>query len=84
MIMPGNSRQVVIDAMEGLTVAPNIVASKVVNDLSDAGFRVVEHQELDGIIRGLLEVVAHYDNHRLDEMNPAVIKAKALLEILAA
>lgn len=84
MIMPGNSREVVVKALEGLSLAPHTLASKVINDLEDAGFRVVEHQELDGIIRGLLEVVAHYDNHRLDEMNPAVIKAKALLEILAA
>ncbi|WKT94516.1 hypothetical protein QYR01_24255 [Brucella anthropi] len=43
MIMPGNSREVVVKALEGLSPAPHTLASKVINDLEDAGYRVVEY-----------------------------------------
>lgn len=78
MIMPGNSREVVVKALEGLSPAPHTLASKVINDLDDAGFRVVEHQELSGIIRDLLDMV-----DASNTMHPSVIRAKALIEILA-
>lgn len=78
MIMPGNSREVVVKALEGLSSAPNILASKIINDLGDAGFRVVELDELTGIIRDLLDMVDANAS-----MHPSVIRAKALIEILA-
>jgi len=78
MIMPGNSREVVVKALEGLSSAPNILASKVINDLDDAGFRVVQYEELLGIVRDLLDMV---DANAC--MHPSVIRAKALIEILA-
>lgn len=83
MILPSNSRQTIVSALEGLSSAPQTLASKVVNDLSDAGFRIVDHQEIDEIIRELLRLIETHDKHRQDDMNDAVIKAKALLEILA-
>lgn len=55
----------------------------MVNDLSDAGFRIIDLQELDGIIRELLRLIELHDKFRQDDMNEAVIKATALLEILA-
>lgn len=79
MIMPGNSREVVVKALEGLSSAPNILASKVINDLDDAGFRVVELDELTGIIRDLLDMT-----NGNGSMHPSVIRAKALIEILSA
>lgn len=79
MIMPGNSREVVVKALEGLSSAPNILASKVINDLDDAGFRVVERDELTGIIRDLLDMA-----EGTGSMHPSVIRAKALIEILDA
>ena len=79
MIMPGNSREVVVKALEGLSSAPNILASKVINDLDDAGFRVVERDELTGIIRDLLDMAEGNGT-----MHPSVIRAKALIEILDA
>lgn len=77
MIMPGNSREVVVKALEGLSLAPHTLASKVINDLEDAGFRVIEYQELSGIIRDLLDMVEAGSS-----MHPSVIRAKALIEIL--
>ncbi|RRY09904.1 hypothetical protein EGJ58_10545 [Brucella anthropi] len=62
--------------------APHIAASKVVNDLDDAGYRIVEHHEIDGIIRRLIELVEEDDKLILGGTHPAVIKAKAILEIL--
>lgn len=79
MIMPGNSRDVVVKALEGLSPAPHTLASKVINDLEDAGFRIVEYQELSGIIRDLLDMAEGNAS-----MHPSVIRAKALIEILAA
>ncbi|KAB2752335.1 MULTISPECIES: hypothetical protein [Brucella] len=78
MIMPGNSREVVVKALEGLTSAPHTLASKVINDLDDAGFRVVQYEELFGIVRDLLDMVDANAS-----MHPSVIRAKALIEILA-
>ena len=83
MIMPGNSREVVVKALEGLSSAPHTLASKVINDLDDAGFRVVEYVELSEIIRDLVGLIEAHDKFHLDDMAPAVIKAKALIEILA-
>ncbi|KAF1008726.1 MAG: hypothetical protein E5299_01930 [Burkholderia gladioli] len=79
MIMPGNSREVVVKALEGLSLAPHTLASKIINDLEDAGFRVVEYQELSGIIRDLLDMA-----EGTGSMHPSVIRAKALIEILGA
>lgn len=82
MILPGNCHQTIVDALEGLTFAPQTLASTVVHNLSEAGFRIVDLQELDGIIRELLRLVEKHDKLRQDDMNEAAIKAKALLEIL--
>ncbi|WP_433762170.1 hypothetical protein [Brucella anthropi] len=82
--MPGNSREVVVKALEGLSSAPNILASKVINDLDDAGYRVVGYEELSEIIRDLVGLIEVGDKFHLDDMNPVVIRAKAPAEILAA
>ncbi|PJO47204.1 hypothetical protein [Brucella pituitosa] len=84
MVMPGNSREVIVKALEGLSLAPHTLASKVVNGLSDAGFRIVDHQELATIIRELLVVIETYDKLGQEDMNKAVIEAKALIGILAS
>lgn len=54
----------------------------MVNDLDDAGYRIVEHHEIDGIIRRLIELVEEDDKLIPGGTHPAVIKAKAILEIL--
>ncbi|GEM_PF-1613534 len=83
MFLPGNSRETIIDALEGLTDHPQIIASRVTNALSDAGFRVVHLDELSEILRGLLVAIEHHDRQGVDSMNPAVIKAQALLLMLS-
>ncbi|MRN79444.1 hypothetical protein [Brucella sp. 10RB9210] len=84
MILPHTARDVIRDALSGLAPDRAILATAlVVNALEDSGHRVVHYEELSGIIRGLLDVIKQHDTHGLDDLNPSVIKAKALLEILS-
>ncbi|NTF33893.1 hypothetical protein [Rhizobium skierniewicense] len=81
MILPGNSRTVIVDALSGLSEMPQIAASKVVNDLSDAGLNIVHYDETVAIIRGLLELIKNTDKDT--SRNLAVLHAKALCEPLS-
>ncbi|WPE19840.1 hypothetical protein [Shinella zoogloeoides] len=84
MILPGNARQVIIDALAGFSEAPNITASKVINDLEDAGFRVVDYRELTNIIEKLIAVIKALDPAGKAELTDGIVLAKALIEVMKA
>ncbi len=52
MILPGNSRQVIFDAIADYHIPPHVTASKIVNDLFSAGYGIVHREELIDIITG--------------------------------
>ncbi|MRN66417.1 hypothetical protein [Brucella sp. 10RB9213] len=81
--MPRGAREAVLKALSSVTESPNLYGAVVLNALDDSGHRVVNLEELSEILRELLQLVETHDKHRLDELNPAVVKARALLEILS-
>ena len=82
MILPANARQVIIDALGGFTEAPNITASKIIHDLEDAGFRVVDYGELTMVLEKLLSLITDLDRVGQTELSDGVVLAKALIEVL--
>lgn len=83
MILPGNSRQVIVDAINDSPVAPHATTSKIVNDLVDAGYGIVHRDELTQILTGLLSIIRVLDKDAEFLTDMDVAKAKALRELLA-
>lgn len=82
MIMPGNSRQIILDALQDFTETPHLAASKTINDLGDGGFRVVAYEELAGILQGMIDLVDSREPSRSMLTSGSYILAKAMLEVM--
>lgn len=76
MILPGNSRQVILDALADCQISPHAVTSKIVGDLCSAGYGIVHREELIDILTGLITIIKDYDEK--GEMLTDMLVAKAL------
>ncbi|WP_320203027.1 hypothetical protein [Agrobacterium rosae] len=83
MILPGNSRQVIVDAINDSPIAPHATTSKIVNDLADAGYGIVHRDELTKMLTGLLSIINVLDRDAEFLTDMDVAKAAALREMLA-
>ncbi|MGV1870869.1 hypothetical protein [Agrobacterium rosae] len=83
MILPGNSRQVIVDAINDSPIAPHATTSKIVSDLTEAGYGIVHRDEMIDILNGLLRIIKRFDKKGDTLTDMDVAKAKALCDLLA-
>ncbi|MCM2432120.1 hypothetical protein [Agrobacterium rosae] len=83
MILPGNSRQVIVDAINDSPIAPHATTSKIVSDLSSEGYAIVHRDELTNVLTGLLSIIKVLDTDAEFLTDMDVAKATALRELLA-
>lgn len=83
MILPGNSRQVILDALADCQIPPHAVTSKIVGDLSRAGYGIVHREELIDILTGLTMIIKAYDETGETLTDMPVAKAITLCELLS-
>lgn len=83
MILPGNSRQVILDALADCQIPPHAVSSKIVGDLSKGGYGIVHREELIDILTGLITLIKGYDKAGETLTDVRVAKAIALCDLLS-
>ncbi len=83
MILPGNSRQVIVAAIDDSPIAPHATTSKIVNDLADAGYGIIHRDELTHVLTGLLSIIHVLDKNAEFLTDMDVAKATALRQMLA-
>ncbi|POO56241.1 hypothetical protein [Agrobacterium rosae] len=83
MILPGNSRQVIVDAIADCPIAPHATTSKIVSDLSNAGYAIVHRDEMIDILNGLMTIIKRFDNDGETLTDIDVAKATVLCDLLA-
>lgn len=82
MIMPGNSRETVVTALEPFTSAPHAAAAEVVNSLEERGFRVVHVDECGELIKRLTALAKDLLPEKNREMHPDLLMAEAFTIML--
>lgn len=83
MILPGNSRQVIFDAIADSPLPPHATSSKIVGDLCSAGYGIVHRKELIDILTGLITIIKGYDKAGETLTDVRVAKATALCDLLS-
>ncbi|WP_320197089.1 hypothetical protein [Agrobacterium rosae] len=83
MILPGNSRQVIVDAIADCPLPPHATSSKIVGDLCSAGYGIVHREELINILTGLITIIKDYDEKGEMLTDMRVAKAMALCDLLS-
>lgn len=83
MILPGNSRQVIVAAINGSPIAPHSTTSTIVSDLADAGYGIIDRGELAQVFTGLLSIIKVLDGDGQFATDIDVTKAKQMRELLA-
>ncbi len=83
MILPGNSRQVILDALADCQIPPHAAASKIADDLFSAGYGVIHRAEMIDILTGLVTIIKNYDEIGQTLTDMRMAKATALCELLS-
>lgn len=83
MILPGNSRQVIVDAIADCPIAPHATTSKIVSDLTREGYAIVHREELIDILNGLMTIIKRFDKDGETLTDIDVAKATVLCDLLA-